>query len=48
MTTITYECRDAITLADATHPKYLAEYVLGRGRGKLSVICLAPRARCSY
>ena len=36
MTTVTYECRDAITLHDATHPRYLLEYLIGRGRGKLS------------
>jgi choline dehydrogenase-like flavoprotein len=36
MCTVTYECRDAITLHDATHPRYLLEYLIGRGRGKLS------------
>ena len=36
MCTVTYECRDAITLHDATHPRYLLEYLVGRGRGKLS------------
>lgn len=36
MCTVTYECRDALTLHDATHPRYLVEYLIGRGRGKLS------------
>ena len=36
MTTVTYECRDAITLHDATNPRYLLEYLVGRGRGKLT------------
>ena len=36
MCTLTWECRDAITLHDATHPRYLLEYLVGRGRGKLS------------
>jgi choline dehydrogenase-like flavoprotein len=36
MCTVTYECRDAITLHDATNPRYLLEYLIGRGRGKLS------------
>ena len=36
MATVTYECRDAITLHDATNPRYLLEYLVGRGRGKLS------------
>jgi choline dehydrogenase-like flavoprotein len=36
MTTVTYECRDAITLDDATNPRYLLEYLVGRGRGKLT------------
>ena len=36
MCTVTYECRDAITLHDATNPRYLVEYLIGRGRGKLS------------
>src|SRR3712207_6644080 len=36
MCTVTYECRDAITLDDATNPRYLLEYLIGRGKGKLS------------
>ena len=36
MCTVTYECRDAITLHDATNPRYLLEYLVGRGRGKLT------------
>jgi choline dehydrogenase len=36
MCTVTYECCDAITLHDATNPRYLVEYLVGRGRGKLS------------
>jgi choline dehydrogenase len=36
MCTVTYECRDAITLHDATNPRYLVEYLVGRGRGKLT------------
>ena len=31
----TYTCTEAVTLGDATHPKYLIEYLVGRGRGKL-------------
>ena len=36
MCTPTWECRDAVTLHDATSPRYLLEYVIGRGRGKLT------------
>jgi choline dehydrogenase len=37
MTTVTYEIKSGISsLADATHPKYLAQYLLQRGKGKLS------------
>jgi len=31
----TYTCTEAVTLGDATHPKYLVQYLVGRGRGKL-------------
>jgi choline dehydrogenase len=31
----TYTCTEEVTLGDATHPKYLVEYLVGRGRGKL-------------
>ena len=36
MPTLTWETDETDTLFDATHPRYLAEYVLGRGRGKLT------------
>jgi choline dehydrogenase-like flavoprotein len=36
MATVTYECRDMVTLSDATHPKHLVKYVATRGKGKLS------------
>jgi choline dehydrogenase len=37
MTTVTYEIKSGIScLADATNPKYLAQYLLQRGKGKLS------------
>ena len=36
MPTLTWETDETDTLFDATHPRYLAEYVLGRGSGKLS------------
>jgi choline dehydrogenase len=36
LTTITYSCKHPMSLFDATHPKYLVEYVVGQGRGKLS------------
>src|SRR3954449_6141225 len=36
MSTTTYETEDKGTLADATHPKHLARYVVTRGKGKLS------------
>jgi len=36
LATVTYECRDPITLFDATNPRYLAEYIVGRGKGKLT------------
>jgi choline dehydrogenase len=36
MTTVTFECKDASTLLDATNPKYLVQYMAGRGAGKLS------------
>ncbi|TMM09447.1 MAG: hypothetical protein E6G00_10275 [Actinobacteria bacterium] len=36
LATTTYECRDTVTLFDATNPKYLVQYIVGRGRGKLS------------
>src|SRR5688572_7725292 len=36
LATLTFACPESLTLFDATHPRYLAEYVLRRGRGKLS------------
>ena len=36
LATLTFQCPEALTLFDATHPRYLAQYLLGRGRGKLS------------
>jgi choline dehydrogenase len=36
LATVTFACTEPSTLFDATHPKYLAEYLLGRGRGKLT------------
>ncbi|MBV9212459.1 MAG: GMC family oxidoreductase N-terminal domain-containing protein [Actinobacteria bacterium] len=36
LATITYECRDPVSLFDATNPKYLVQYVVSRGKGKLS------------
>jgi choline dehydrogenase-like flavoprotein len=36
MTTVTYEIKGLSCLADATHPKYLLQYLLQRGKGKLS------------
>src|SRR5947208_208658 len=36
LATITYECREPVGLFDATNPKYLVQYVAGRGKGKLS------------
>jgi choline dehydrogenase len=36
MPTLTWETSEVDTLFDATHPRYLAEYLLRRGRGKLT------------
>ncbi len=36
MSTLTWETEDKGTLADATHPKHLARYLVSRGKGKLS------------
>ncbi|MDQ4041018.1 MAG: FAD-dependent oxidoreductase [Actinomycetota bacterium] len=36
MATLTFQCPEALTLFDATHPRYLVEYLLRRGRGKLT------------
>jgi choline dehydrogenase len=36
MTTMTWSTTETDTLFDATHPRYLAEYVLRRGKGKLT------------
>jgi len=36
MPTMTWETSEVDTLFDATHPRYLAEYLLRRGRGKLT------------
>jgi choline dehydrogenase-like flavoprotein len=36
LATVTYEINEPSTLFDATHPKYLLEYLVGQGRGKLS------------
>jgi choline dehydrogenase len=36
LATVTYSVNEPVTLFDATHPKYLVEYLLGQGRGKLS------------
>ncbi|HEX3318434.1 MAG TPA: GMC family oxidoreductase N-terminal domain-containing protein, partial [Solirubrobacteraceae bacterium] len=36
MLTLTWETNEPGTLFDATHPRYLAEYVVRRGRGKLT------------
>ena len=36
LATLTFACPEPTTLFDATHPKYLAEWLLGSGRGKLS------------
>src|SRR4051794_30209796 len=36
LATTTYSVNEPVTLFDATHPKYLVEYLLGQGRGKLS------------
>ena len=37
MTTVTYEIKSGIScLVDATNPKYLAQYLVQRGKGKLS------------
>jgi choline dehydrogenase len=36
MPTLTWSTTAADTLFDATHPRYLVEYLVGRGRGKLS------------
>jgi choline dehydrogenase len=36
LATVTYSVEEPVTLFDATHPKYLVEYLLGQGRGKLS------------
>ena len=36
MPTMTWETSEIDTLFDATHPRYLAEYLLRRGRGKLT------------
>jgi choline dehydrogenase-like flavoprotein len=36
LATVTYSIDDPFTLGDATHPKYLLEYLIGQGRGKLS------------
>ena len=36
LATATYAVNEPVTLFDATHPKYLVEYLVGQGRGKLS------------
>jgi choline dehydrogenase len=36
LATVTYAVNEPVTLFDATHPKYLVEYLVGQGRGKLS------------
>ena len=36
LATVTYSVTEPVTLFDATHPKYLVEYLIGQGRGKLS------------
>jgi choline dehydrogenase-like flavoprotein len=36
LATLTFQCPEPLTLFDATHPRYLAEYLVRRGRGKLS------------
>jgi choline dehydrogenase len=36
LATATYAVNEPVTLFDATHPKYLVEYLIGQGRGKLS------------
>src|SRR4051812_42435915 len=36
LATVTYSVKEPVTLFDATHPKYLVEYLIGQGRGKLS------------
>jgi choline dehydrogenase len=36
LATTTYSVNEPVTLFDATHPKYLVEYLIGQGRGKLS------------
>ena len=36
LATLTFQTSERSTLLDATHPRYLAEYVLRRGRGKLT------------
>ena len=36
LATVTYSVNEPVTLFDATHPKYLVEYLVGQGRGKLS------------
>jgi choline dehydrogenase len=36
MPTLTWETDEMDTLVDATHPKYLLEYLMRRGKGKLS------------
>jgi choline dehydrogenase len=36
LATVTYSVSEPVTLFDATHPKYLVEYLVGQGRGKLS------------
>jgi choline dehydrogenase len=36
LATTTFAVNEPVTLFDATHPKYLVEYLIGQGRGKLS------------
>ncbi len=36
LATTTFSVNEPVSLFDATHPKYLVEYLLGQGRGKLS------------
>jgi choline dehydrogenase len=36
MATVTFECQGLSTLVDAEHPKYVAQYLATRGKGKLS------------
>jgi choline dehydrogenase len=36
MCTVTFQCAEKLGLFDATHPRYLLQYVAGRGKGKLT------------